>query len=274
MANKDSESMGVSDLNRAKSLDAEAHLMWRERGQLLGKAKDEFNTIVRRFRGILTLVEDVHFRDVWGLERLIEMADDIVRNPQYSNSSLFEEVSIVARKQQILDMQMQYALSKGDVPSAARIAIKILVEDEYIIDTVIMNCVTTLNKYYGIKAGDPMQIPNLAKGVKRETRRGAVDSMRQAKNVIFCLDYSGSMAGERIERANKNLLWVYEGKYLLYIAIFVRRDLLTHQSFFGFQNTACIRIMSALCASTMQLMTSFFLILDEKASTKIHTNVF
>ena len=74
-----------------------------------------------------------------------------------------------------------------------------------------MNCVTTLNKYYDIQAGDPMQVPNLAQGVKRETRRGAVDSMREAKNVIFCLDYSGSMAGARIDRASKNLLWVYEG---------------------------------------------------------------
>lgn len=84
--------------------------------------------------------------------------------------------------------------------------------DQYIIDTVIMNCVTTLNKYYEIPAGDPMQVPNLAQGVKRETRRGAVDSMREAKNVIFCLDYSGSMAGARIDRASKNLLWVYEGR--------------------------------------------------------------
>ena len=67
------------------------------------------------------------------------------------------------------------------------------------IDTVIMNCVTTLNKYYNLH-GEPNQVPNLATGVKRETRRGAVDSMRQAKNVIFCLDYSGSMAGERMAR--------------------------------------------------------------------------
>jgi len=45
-----------------------------------------------------------------------------------------------------------------------------------------------------------MAVPNLAQGVKRETRRTAVDSMRKAKNVIFCLDYSGSMNGERMAR--------------------------------------------------------------------------
>jgi len=36
-----------------------------------------------------------------------------------------------------------------------------------------------------------------------------VNVLREAKNVFFCLDYSGSMAGERMKRANKNLLWVY-----------------------------------------------------------------
>ena len=95
-----------------------------------------------------------------------------------------------------------------------------------------MNCVTTLNKYYDIPAGDPMQVPNLAKGVKRETRRGAVDSMREAKNVIFCLDYSGSMAGARIDRASKNLLWVYEGTTVAHPAvIYVGNHLVVLQSF-------------------------------------------
>lgn len=148
---------------------------------------------------MLTLISDGEFEDIWGIDELIEKANDMIHNPAFTESSLFDEVSSVARKQQVNDLKIQYAMSKGETYEAAQIAIKILVEDEYVIDTVIMNCVTTLNKYYQLE-GDPMHIPNLAHGVKRETRRGAVDSLRKAKNVIFCLDYSGSMAGERMQR--------------------------------------------------------------------------
>jgi hypothetical protein len=46
---------------------------------------------------------------------------------------------------QINDLKIQNALRKDDKPAAAKLAIKMLVEDEYIIDTVIMvgslNCV-------------------------------------------------------------------------------------------------------------------------------------
>ena len=189
----------MSDLERAKSLDQEAYLLWRERGQLVDMASTEFGCLLRRARGMLTLISDGEFEDIWGIDELIEKANDMIHNPAFEDSSLFDGVSVTARKQQVQDLKIQYHMAKGEKYEAAQIAIRLLVEDEYVIDTVIMNCVTTLNKYYELE-GDPMQVPNLAQGVKRETRRGAVDSLRQAKNVIFCLDYSGSMAGERMQR--------------------------------------------------------------------------
>ena len=88
------------------------------------------------------------------------------------------------------------------------------------VDTVMMNCVTTLNTHFDLH-GEPDQVPNLAEGLKRETRRGQVDSMREAKNVIFCLDYSGSMAGERIDRYVVVMGWprlfLLERSCLLYL---------------------------------------------------------
>ena len=196
---EEAEAQGVKDLDRAKSLDQEAYLYTRERGQTVQQAKSEFFCLLRRARGMLKLVQEAGFRDVWGIEDLIEQAHDLIHNPAFADSTLFENVNLVARTQQVQDLKIQYALSKGDTEEAAKMAMKILVEDEYVVDTVLMNCVTTLNTYYE-SLGEPEQLPNLAEGLKRETRRGQVDSMRQAKNVIFCLDYSGSMAGERMAR--------------------------------------------------------------------------
>ena len=54
----------------------------------------------------------------------------MIRNPEYAESNLFEGVNLVARRQQVQDLRMQLALSKGDTYTAATIAIKMLVEDE------------------------------------------------------------------------------------------------------------------------------------------------
>ena len=135
----DLEDKGVNDLLRAKSLDEETYLYWRDRGQLFDNAKNEFFCLLRRARGMLTLIQDAGFRDVWGVEDLIEQAGDMLRNPQYTQSTLFEGVNLVSRQQQLTDLQIQYALSKKDTHGAAKLAMKLLVEDEYIIDTVLMN---------------------------------------------------------------------------------------------------------------------------------------
>ena len=196
---EDAEAQGVKDLDRAKSLDQEAYLYTRERGQTVQQARSEFFCLLRRARGMLKLVQESGYKDVWGIEDLIEQAHDLIHNPAFSDSTLFENVNIVARNQQVQDLRIQYALSKGETEEAAKMAIKILVEDEYVVDTVLMNCVTTLNTYYETHE-EVEELPNLAEGLQRETRRGQVDSLRQAKNVVFCLHYSGSMAGERMER--------------------------------------------------------------------------
>ena len=90
----------MSDIERAKSLDQEAYLLWRERGQLVEMASNEFGCLLRRARGMLTLISDGEFEDIWGIDELIEKANDMIHNPAFSESSLFEGVSAVARKQQ------------------------------------------------------------------------------------------------------------------------------------------------------------------------------
>lgn len=97
----ESAQAGVRDLERAKSLDMETRLYWRERGQTVDYALVEFGCILRRARGMLTITKDSEFEDVWGIERLVEQAEDMLYDSQYINSKLFETVSLVARKQQV-----------------------------------------------------------------------------------------------------------------------------------------------------------------------------
>ena len=75
MAQGDMENIGIKDLTRAKTLDDEARFYWRDRMLSVTQARNEFGTLLRRARGILTLVQEVGFRDVWpggGIEDLID----------------------------------------------------------------------------------------------------------------------------------------------------------------------------------------------------------
>lgn len=74
MAQGDMENIGIKDLTRAKTLDDEARHYWRDRMLLVTQARSEFGCLMRRARGILTLVQESGFRDVWpggGVEDLI-----------------------------------------------------------------------------------------------------------------------------------------------------------------------------------------------------------
>lgn len=169
----------------------------------------EFEGLLRRTRGILALVRNYGFKDPWGVDSLIEQAQTLLNEANDYTSNLFNSMSRIGRTQQLDDLRMQKALASGDNFTAAKIAMRMLVEDEYIIDTVIVNAMTAVKRYFETQG---IRIPrlNATQYLQRETRKAHVNVLREAKNVFFCLDYSGSMAGERMQRANKNLLWVYE----------------------------------------------------------------
>ena len=115
-------------------------MYWRERGQLDRQARTRYGCLLRRARGMLTLVQDTGFEDIWGIDTIIEDADEMLHNPFYAETNLFDDVNMVARKQQVNDLRMQSALVKNDTLTAAKIAIKILVEDEYIVCCVDVVC--------------------------------------------------------------------------------------------------------------------------------------
>ena len=198
---------------RAKELDLEVFQLWHQNNEFKENELHAFESLLRRTRGILSLVRNYGFQDPWGIDELIEQAETMLNEAEYS-SNLFDSISRIGRKQQVDDLKIQHALSKGDTFFAGKIAMRMLVEDEYIIDTIIVNALNAVDQYY---KAEKIRIPalNPTQYLKRETRKAQVNVLQEAKNIFFCLDYSGSMAGDRMKRANKNLLWVYKGMLLL-----------------------------------------------------------
>ena len=178
---------------RAKDLDLEVMQFLHQRKLEKEYEAQEFESLLRRARGILALIRNYGFKDPWGVDTLISMAEEMLTEASFS-SNIFNSMGRVGRRQQIDDLRIQHELCKKDYVAAAKIAMRMLVEDEYIIDTVIVNASTAVNRYY---QSEGIRIPtiNATQYLQRETRKAQVNVMREAKNVFFCLDYSGSMAG-------------------------------------------------------------------------------
>lgn len=251
---------GVSDLLRAKALDEEVSEIYRRNNTFKNEMElDEFEGLLRRARGILSLVRNFGFEDPWGIDSLIIQAETLLNDAEYS-SKLFESISRVGRKQQIDDLKIQYLLCSQDFTKAGTVAMRMLVEDEYIIDTIATNATNAVEQYFKTKK---VRISlNPTQYLKRETRKAQVNVLQEAKNIFFCLDYSGSMAGERMKRANKNLLWVYKGlygKWCLVDHVLCRATIsfsAIPQSDFP-QSTARIKTKSASFVSTTILTRAF-----------------
>ena len=197
---------------KAKSLDDEVYKLYHKNNVFKNEMElHEFESLLRRTRGILSLVRDFEFADPWGIDSLIEKAETLLNEADYS-SNLFESISRIGRKQQIDDLKIQYLLCNREFKKAGEVALRMLVEDEYVIDTTIVNALNAVQLYF---KAEKIRLPalNPTQYLQRETRKAQVNVLQEAKNIFFCLDYSGSMAGDRMKRANKNLLWVYKGWY-------------------------------------------------------------
>lgn len=199
---------GINDLLQAKELDRVVLELLQLSGESKEKDLDGFERALRRTSGILSLVQKFGIEDPWGITSLIEYMEAILHEAEFT-SPLFDSVSRIGRQQQIDDLKIQHALCcEKNYITAAVLAMRMLVEDEYIIDTIIVNAVNAVGEYFKAKK---TRIPSLnpSQYLKRHTRR-AQRLTHEPKNIFFCLDYSGSMAGERIKQANKNLLWIYK----------------------------------------------------------------
>ena len=165
--------------------------LWHQNNEFKENELHAFESLLRRTRGILSLVRNYGFQDPWGIDELIEQAETMLNEAEYS-SNLFDSISRIGRKQQVDDLKIQHALSKGDTFFAGKIAMRMLVEDEYIIDTIIVNALNAVDQYY---KAEKIRIPalNPTQYLKRETRKAQVNVLQEAKNIFFCLDYSGSI---------------------------------------------------------------------------------
>ena len=143
----EAQHLGFKDLEISNEMDVEVSDICLEVGFTFDKA-EHFDLKLSRVRGFLSLMEE-GYTDKWTTKSIIDdIFEDLrvaVQDP--SLSALFEFVPPAARMQQLDIELIRYAIVLHENEAAARVGIRILVEDEYVFQNAESHAVEALISY-------------------------------------------------------------------------------------------------------------------------------
>jgi hypothetical protein len=146
---KEIEKLGMRDLKIADDMDQEIVAYGEDAGWGGSERVDiRFNVNIIRIRGYNTLLGlgyDDNDND-WGVQELIQDTLGIIKDEyrKSQKSNLFTKMSPSGRLQELELQLMRYKLHHNDLETAAKIAVRLLVEDEYVFVEAIRQAVKVL----------------------------------------------------------------------------------------------------------------------------------
>jgi hypothetical protein len=142
------EQLGMRDIQIASDMDHEVVSYGEEIGWGSDdRAEKRFNVNLVRIRGYIIL-RDLGYNNDWGVEDLIDDTVNIIRTEYTKDDSEFFAAMSVAARQQELEIQiMRYKSIHGDLETAAKIAVRMIIEDEVVFTDAMRQAVEVLIKY-------------------------------------------------------------------------------------------------------------------------------
>ena len=169
---EEAEHLGMKDLTVTREMDIEVS----ENGGDDLFQDDEsarFALVLGRIRGLLILMR-MSYPDDWDLEELFEVAiDELSVAKDNPHHAIFRDVAPAGMMQQLdTDLIKFVEVDRDGIIMAARIGIRMLVEDEYVLPDAALKAAETLLHYLDVveKAGIPIQNPQET----RETLRRCI----------------------------------------------------------------------------------------------------
>ena len=223
---------GYNDLLKSKQYDTEACELkggWNKEHDVVS----DFKILLCRVEGLSAIIRIPDVEDVWGVDELIDKAESLLQvECEKDDSPLFKAISCVGRLQQLECSKIWVLTARGDKEEALRIAVRMIAEDEYILSTVLPTIASCLFDHLIALGAEEIQSPRKACSASQVWNALATmgfslenvnlnGSTVSAKNVFFCLDFSGSMnsrfvsrstgtVSTRILSANQNLLKIFD----------------------------------------------------------------
>ena len=168
------EELGKRDLQISRDMDVEINDEGTQVGWDIRGVSKKFEVMLSRFRGHLILLE-LGYSDEFELNEWMDEAFHVLKTElkKTVTSDLFQDMTPAGRMQQIESELMKYYVLQKDMDAAAKIAIRMLVEDEYALPSALTHAVQVLESYLDTPkdSSSTSNVEHLKKTVKRFRRR-------------------------------------------------------------------------------------------------------
>jgi hypothetical protein len=152
-----------------------------------------YDRVIRRLHGLGSLFSiDKAVWQIWDVNDLIDQADTMLQAAwDQEEAPLFRNMTPVGRLQQLEGAVINLELVSGKVEESARLAMRMLVEDEFLLDTSFAFAASSILRYISEQKEKPW--PNVAiTRTRKEFRKMRKSAKRTALDIgtcyIFCVE--------------------------------------------------------------------------------------
>jgi hypothetical protein len=208
--------LGYQDLIKARQLDGDVYDYWLQRKLMLKNSAEYFDRMVRRLRGLVSLYADEGVRNVWDVRELVEDLDRLLFAAwDQPGVPLFYELSRVGRLQQLEDVVIRLEISLENYLEAASLGIRMLVEDEHIIESAFVSAANALLAYVKTDettAWSAQTQSSIKADLRKTLKRCKGPSFDTGKCLVLCMELSSDVCKDPriLPKLGSNILLLYD----------------------------------------------------------------
>ena len=189
---------GLEDIKRARDLDYDVKEYFIENKLLLQFSDECFSRMLRRIHGLCAHFGDTGVASIWDPARLVDEADELLFAAWHEVSApLFDCVSRVGRLQELEGAAIRLNGCKGNRSEAARLAMRMFTEDEFLLEGPFGLASTALLNFTQSDDGhgwSSQTLSSVSSTLRRMSRTCRGPTLVLGKCVIFALELN-----ERLE---------------------------------------------------------------------------
>ena len=211
----DYRNRGLDDIARARDLDYDVQDFFLEKRLVFQNSDQYFCRLIRRIFGLSTYCHDEELKKIWNVRDVIHDADSLLFAAwNEASAPVFKDLGRVNRLQQLEAAALRLELCEGNTAEAARMGMRMLAEDEYILESAFPVAATAILE--SMRSDDGISwsqstCQSLMKDLRRMSSACRNVSLDLGKCFIFALELNERWeGGPLLEKVKSHCLRIFD----------------------------------------------------------------
>lgn len=209
-ASPNAREAAYGDLKKTKALDIDVREYWLHNKLLMQKSDVYFERLIRRLQGLSFLRDDENIQNLWNVRELVNEADQLLFAAWHEEMiPLFKEIDRIGRLQQLESALISLEIASGNYEEAARIAMRMVVEDEYLIDSAFVAAADAFFRFMNMDSSNaprwsPIAVSQIKRNIREMLKTCKNSTLDTGKCVVFCVALSENFEDQELSRRIKD----------------------------------------------------------------------